>query len=97
MVKIVYNSCFGGFGLSDAALALYREYSGNNDPDLYEGDLDRADPHLVRVVEELGEGASGDYSRLRIEDVPAGARYRIDEYDGSERVMTVDDYDWKVA
>lgn len=28
MVKIVYNACFGGFGLSDAALVRYAELRG---------------------------------------------------------------------
>lgn len=48
-------------------------------------------------VEELGKKADGDCAELAIEDVPAGTAYRIDEYDGSERVMTNDSYDWKIA
>jgi hypothetical protein len=60
-------------------------------------DIDRSDPDLVAVVEELGSLAGGRHANLRIADVPAGARYRIDEYDGYESVMTVDDYEWKIA
>lgn len=60
-------------------------------------DADRTDPILVQVVEELGEEANGAHAALRIAEVEAGARYRIDEYDGAERVMTVDDYEWKIA
>ena len=60
-------------------------------------EIDRADAALVQVVEELGDEANGPFAQLRISDVPAGSRYRIDEYDGAESVMTVDDYDWKVA
>jgi len=60
-------------------------------------DVDRADPALVQVVEELGDKANGMCAKLRIEDVPAGTLYRIDEYDGYESVMTQDTYDWKVA
>jgi hypothetical protein len=60
-------------------------------------DIDRADPVLVQVVEELGHKANGRHARLCIEDVPAGTLYRIDEYDGNESVMTQDTYDWKVA
>lgn len=62
-----------------------------------EYDLDRADPLLVQVVEELGEEANGLYARLDIMDLPKGTLYRIDEYDGMETVMTQDDYDWSVA
>lgn len=57
----------------------------------------RSDPVLVRVVEELGVDANGDCAQLKIEDVPPGTAYRIDEYDGSETVMTCDDYQWEIA
>jgi hypothetical protein len=64
---------------------------------IYDRDLDRADPVLVQVVEELGDTANGRCAKLRIEDVPAGTLYRIDEYDGNESVMTQDTYEWKLA
>jgi hypothetical protein len=51
----------------------------------------------VQVVEELGEDANTRFSELAIADIPEGTKYRIDEYDGSESVMTVDDYNWSVA
>lgn len=60
-------------------------------------DFDRADPALVQVVEELGDKANGQCARLKIEDVPAGTLYRIDEYDGNETVETKDSYEWAVA
>ena len=60
-------------------------------------DIERDDPVLVQVVEELGDGASGRYADLSIAELPAGTLYRIDEYDGMESVMTQDSYDWKVA
>ena len=59
--------------------------------------IERTDPALVRAVEDLGDEANGDCAELRITDVRAGTRYRIDEYDGYESVMTIDDYDWSVA
>ncbi len=34
---------------------------------------------------------------LKIEDVPSGSLWRIDEYDGRESVMTQGDYQWKLA
>lgn len=33
----------------------------------------------------------------RAAEIESGARYRIDEYDGSESVETVDSYEWDVA
>lgn len=60
-------------------------------------DIDRTDKVLVSVVEVLGKLANGEFAELRIADVPSGVRWRIDEYEGLESVMTVDDYDWRVA
>lgn len=116
MPKVVYNSCYGGFGLSRAAIERAREMSGNpawggpclkgdtyDDGTLVERDYGRIegvarhDAVLVSVVEELGRAANGAFADLDIENVPAGVGYRIDEYDGRERVMTRDDYEWIVA
>ena len=99
MTKIVYNACFGGYGLSEAAILRYAEITGANWPrgrfSVY--DIERTDPALVQVVEELGEAANGRSAALRIAEVPAGTLYRIDEYDGVESVMTQDDYEWSVS
>jgi hypothetical protein len=58
----------------------------------YNRDVDRHDPVLVQVVEELGKKANGDFAELAIDEVHGP--YRIDEYDGNESVMTSGDYDW---
>lgn len=117
MTKIVYNACYGGFGLSEAALRRYAELKGwefkthqydehnarhymidNEGNEIDEDDLnDRADPVLVQVVEELGDAADTLYSNLVIRELPAGTKYRIEEYDGSESVVTIDEYRWQVA
>lgn len=52
----------------------------------------RHDPILVQVVKELGRKAGGPYSNLQIAEVDG--KYRIDEYDGSEIVMTPEEYGW---
>lgn len=164
MKKIVYNACYGGFGLSAHAVKRYAELCGrqcyffankkngtHTDLDSFEEvsvdeadsryifyaydtregidwlksergwrdwteaarrahnekcnqhyiesgrELKRDDPILVRVVEELGDKANGHHADLRIATVPSGTKYRIDEYDGTERVMTIDDYEWETA
>lgn len=125
MTKIVYNGCFGGFGLSHEAIKRYGEIKGmnlvyierndypdsgrikfgswyvdgikDNDHFFWDHDIERNDPALVQVVEELGEEANGEFAELRIAEVEEGQRYRIDEYDGRESVMTPLDYDWKIA
>lgn len=57
----------------------------------------RTDPVLIQAIEELGEEANGQVARLAIRDLPEGTKYRIDEYDGSESVMTPDEYEWETA
>ena len=51
----------------------------------YSGGLERTDPILIEVVQELGvEAASGDLSELKIVDVPDDVSWEIDDYDGIE-------------
>lgn len=97
MAKIVYNACHGGFGLSSAAMARYAEITGVDSSAVGDRELSRTDPALIRVVDELGRGASAAYADLRIAEIPDGSKYRIDEYDGMEAVMTPDDYEWQTA
>ena len=58
----------------------------------YDHNVDRHDPILVQVVEELGEEADGDHAKLAIAEV--SGPYRIDEYDGYESVQQPGGYDW---
>lgn len=130
MTRVVYNACYGGFGLSVEAVRRYAEiagitlyehtddfftawyrvpreeyqrliasgdYGAANEAYFSVSDLSRTDPALVQVVEELGERANDSFAQLFIAEVPAGTRYRIDEYDGLESVMTIDDYEWSRA
>jgi hypothetical protein len=91
--KIVYNACFGSFGLSERARQEYCKLSGVQlDEDVCE--LKRHDPYLVTVIEALGTTASSDiYACLKIEEIQC-SRYRITEYDGFESIETPDDVDW---
>lgn len=52
----------------------------------YGRDVDRSDPDLVAVVEELGDKANGSCARLQITEIPDGVEYSIEEYDGNEHV-----------
>ena len=82
--KVVYNACYGGFGLSEKAKNLLNELKGE---EVCYYDLPRHDKDLVAVVEELGSEANVDYSDLKIATIDSD-RYRISEYDGLERVVT---------
>lgn len=95
--RIVINRCFGGFSLSDEAVELYARFKGvyPDEVDAYE--IERDDPKLANVVEEMGAGANGDSARLEIVTLPKGTLYRISEYDGMERVITKDEHQWRIA
>lgn len=147
-MKIVLNGCYGGFGLSYEAMALYlhaknREAFFYADISTYDdytkvhkykrvtlpeirssqyymiyctttdqgeylfkfpedvvnlNDLDRTDPTLISVVEIMGsQAASGRFASLYIEEIPVDTQYKIDEYDGLEELITIEDDDWKTA
>jgi hypothetical protein len=84
-MKIVINKCYGGFGLSGAALSRYNELAGT----AYEYDFDiedRSDAKLVAVVEEMGENSFGDHAKLKVVEIPDGVEWVVEEYDGLEWV-----------
>ena len=91
--KIVINTCFGGFGLSEEAIAMFRERKGiaADERATYTDELERDDPDLIAVVEALGENAAGDgrYTVLKVVEVPMWLREKgwyIEEYDGWEHI-----------
>ena len=127
-MKIVINSCYGGFGLSNDAVMEYakrkgmklfseesnfgtnhyytvpveefkkieaqciksKNYDKSNKLYFCERDIERNDPILVKVVEDMGsEKASGAYAELRVVEIPDDVQWEIDEYDGWESVDEV--------
>ena len=48
--------------------------------------IERDDPHLVQLVEEMGKSADGLNASLKVIDIPDGITYRIMEADGREWV-----------
>lgn len=82
-MKVVINRCYGGFGLSREACEFlgleYGEYG-------FYGPIDRTDPRLVECVEKLGDRANGEFSKLKVVEVPDKIDWRIEEYDGIETI-----------
>lgn len=111
MAKVVYNACFGGFGLSALAVVGMADLGhegaqaaieaggegDNNALGRFGYDICRHDPILVQVVEELGPKlAGGDYAKLYVHEL-VGNRYVIDDYDGNETVVEPEDMTWVVV
>lgn len=84
-MKLVINTCYGGFSISDAA--IHRMAELNNAQQLSNRPGNRADPALVQAVEELGNKAWGRYAELKVVEIPDGTNYEIEEYDGLEHVV----------
>ena len=81
-MKIVVNTCYGGFSLSQEAKDFLMEKYGAK-----YNEVDRNDPRLVDCVETLGGSvAGGRFAVLGIIEIPDDVEWEIDEYDGVEWV-----------
>jgi hypothetical protein len=86
-MKVVINTEYGGFGLSDEALEMYAKIKGLEPGSFYSYDIERDDPVLVQVVETLGDDRAGDrYAYLKVVEIPDGISWHIMEYDGIETI-----------
>ena len=86
MPKIVINTCFGGFGLSEESLEEYKSRKGITDENFFERIIPRDCPVLVAMVEEGGTDVDGIYSELKVVEIPENVNWYIEEYDGMEHV-----------
>jgi hypothetical protein len=66
---------------------VYNETYREQTFDMYS--IERNDPVLVQLVEELGEKASGHYADLKIVEIPEDVNWEIEEYDGLETIREV--------
>ena len=90
MRKIVINSCYGGFGISEFAKQELEKRNVKFNTWASQREL-RESPHLIFLLEEYGaDKISGKYVDLKIieipdiEDLP---EYEIDDYDGMEQIL----------
>lgn len=65
-------------GFMDYVLVSGKVFSCGRD------DIERDNPEMVKVVEELGVEANGHNAELRIVEIPDEVKWVIDEYDGVE-------------
>lgn len=86
-MKIVINAKYGGFGLSETAIGLYKAKKNITDDEFSLCEIDRNDPLLVEIVEKLSDDANDKYSKLKIVEIPDDVKcWEIVEYDGWEHV-----------
>jgi hypothetical protein len=91
MQRIVINTTYGGFHLSERAREIYRKITGveisdfgNFSDESGRDYVRRDDPALVTTVEKLGRMASHEPGDLKIVEIPDDVKWVIREYDGAE-------------
>jgi hypothetical protein len=60
-----------------------------NEATLDDRGIERDDPALVQVVEEMGAAADGRHASLKIVEIPDDVKWQIEQYDGLEWVAEV--------
>jgi len=81
-MKLIINSCFGGFGVHPNILKKY-DIQHRNKEDL------RTNEKLIELIES-GVNCDTSYSRLVVKEIPDGVTdYYIEEYDGVETILYV--------
>lgn len=85
-MKIVINTCYGGFSLSDKAV----KDLGCESPYAYTYYNMRTAPELIELIEEKGsEYCSGSMAQLEVVEIPDNIDWYIDHYDGIETIEEV--------
>lgn len=87
-MKIVINTCYGGFAVSKE---VYNRMGKAWDGYGFTFGDNRTDPELISVIEAIGTmRASGEFSELKIVEIPDNATdCEIIEHDGMEEVIYV--------
>lgn len=91
-IGVLFNACFGGFGLSKQVLEAAREQGVDISNHLFSDDI-RSDQRLVQIVLASENPGRSRGSKPKVAYRAAGMQpyLHIDEYDGAESVQ----YDWR--
>lgn len=89
-MKVVINTCYGGFHLSKRAVDFlgkgWNEYGPKDRILSIRREEWRTNVDLVECIEKLGADGSGTYSKLIIVDIPDDVVFYIEDYDGIETI-----------
>jgi hypothetical protein len=84
--KVVFNAGYGGFDMNDDALTEFNKRASKHMA--YPEMIDRTDPVLIEMVEEMGDQMNQRHSTLKIAEFPLPYKdfLKWDESDGKEAV-----------
>ena len=93
-IGVLYNVCYGGFGISQLAIDEFNRRNKLQNPDAihiseyYNIDNYRTNLLFIEIYQEFGEKFNEEYSKVELEYIPAKYAnfYEIGEYDGLERI-----------
>lgn len=100
-MKIVINTCYGGFGISNSCAELmgaqvfdtcipwrhqpYHIWENNKKDEDF-----RTDNRLIALIEEKGtKWCSANHACLKVVEIPDEVNWKIDEYDGMESIEEI--------
>ena len=92
MIEVLYNDCYGGYGISKKATKLYNDRMLANDsafiPVEDKEEISRTDKVLIEIYKEIRTDIDTKYSKIKIEFIPKKyeKHFFIEEYDGKENV-----------
>jgi hypothetical protein len=98
-IELLYNGCYGGWGISTEAYNLYNLKMLEKDSSFepldkqykcsFENNIERHNPILVQIYHEIGKKMNDTYSKICVKTIPKKYEnyYIITEYDGIESVV----------
>jgi hypothetical protein len=91
--KVLVNTCFGGFGLTQAVYEKLGMQDIDNEAFGIVSDnryAYRAAPALIDAVIAVGlEASASHYAKLAIREIPDDIEWEIDDCDGAETILEV--------
>lgn len=109
VIHVLYNTCYGGFGFSDEFLKYVEDIEDKCNGNTHNEDIeDKCDSKRESyyqyiksfaeskniTIEEALAAASGQYCQLAVKAVPRHRKYTIHEYDGTEWVEVLREFNY---
>ena len=94
-IGVLYNACYGGFGISQLAVDEFNRRNKLQNPDAidisqyYNVDNYRTNLLFIEIYQEFGKKFNEEYSKVQLEYIHSKYAnfYEIGEYDGLERIV----------